>query len=79
MAKNGTYGGKPHRFVIVRKTVLIPTKAGNLEIEPLEMEITAGVPIGRRDFFGNMLMNDVNFTLTSGKRTIKGQRIAIRG
>ncbi len=71
VAKNGTYGGKPHRFVIVRKTVLIPTKAGNLEIEPLEMEITAGVPIGRRDFFGNMLMNDVNFTLTSGKRTIR--------
>ena len=71
VAKNGTYGGKPHRFVIVRKTVLIPTKAGTLEIEPLEMEITAGVPIGRRDFFGNMLMNDVNFTLTSGKRIIR--------
>lgn len=71
VAKNGTYGGKPHRFVIVRKTVLIPTKAGTLEIEPLEMEITAGVPIGRRDFFGNMLMNDVNFTLTSGKKIIR--------
>ncbi|MGI9531864.1 BatD family protein [Lutimonas sp.] len=71
VAKNGTYGGKPHRFVIVRKTVLIPHKSGKLEIEPLEMEITAGVPIGRRDFFGNMLMNDVSFTLTSGKKTIR--------
>ncbi len=71
VAKNGTYGGKPHRYVIVRKTVLIPHKSGNLEIEPLEMEITAGVPIGRRDFFGNMLMNDVNFTLTSGKKIIR--------
>lgn len=71
VAKNGTYGGKPHRYVIVRKTVLIPHKSGKLEIDPLEMEITAGVPIGRRDFFGNMLMNDVNFTLTSGKKTIR--------
>ncbi len=71
VAKNGTYGGKPHRYVVVRKTVLIPHKSGNLEIEPLEMEITAGVPIGRRDFFGNMLMNDVSFTLTSGKRNIR--------
>jgi len=71
VAKNGTYGGKPHRYVIVRKTVLIPHKAGKLEIEPLEMEITAGVPMGRRDFFGNMLMNDVNFTLTSGKKVIR--------
>lgn len=79
VAKNGSYGGKPHRFVIVRKTVLIPTKAGKLEIEPLEMEITAGVPIGRRDFFGNMLMNDVNFTLTSGKRTIRVKELPVEG
>lgn len=79
VAKNGTYGGKPHRFVIVRKTVLIPTKAGKLEIEPLEMEITAGVPIGRRDFFGNMLMNDVNFTLTSGRRTIRVKELPSDG
>jgi len=70
VAQNGTYGGQPHRYVIVRKTVLIPTKGGQLEIEPLEMEITAGVPIGRRDFFGNMLMNDVSFTLTSGRKEI---------
>jgi len=71
VAKNGTYGGKPHRYVIVRKTVLIPHKSGELVIDPMEMEITAGIPIGRRDFFGNMLMNDVSFTLTSGKKTIR--------
>lgn len=79
VAKNGTYGGKPHRFVIVRKTVLIPTKAGKLEIEPLEMEITAGVPMGRRDFFGNMLMNDVSFTLTSGRKTIRVKELPSEG
>lgn len=79
VAKNGTYGGKPHRFVIVRKTVLIPHKAGKLEIEPLEMEITAGVPIGRRDFFGNMLMNDVSFTLTSGRKTIRVKELPSEG
>jgi hypothetical protein len=79
VAKNGTYGGKPHRFVIVRKTVLIPHKAGKLEIEPLEMEVTAGVPMGRRDFFGNMLMNDVSFTLTSGKRMIRVKELPTEG
>ncbi|MCF6224016.1 MAG: BatD family protein [Flavobacteriaceae bacterium] len=71
VARNGTYGGSPHRYVIVKKTVLIPHKAGKLVIDPMEMEITAGVPIGRRDFFGNMLMNDVSFTTTSGKKTIR--------
>ncbi|UCE93289.1 MAG: BatD family protein [Flavobacteriaceae bacterium] len=79
VAKNGTYGGKPHRFVIVRKMVLIPHKSGKLEIDPLEMEITAGVPIGRRDFFGNMLMNDVNFTLTSGKKVIRVKELPEEG
>jgi len=69
-AKNGSYGGVPHRYAIVKKTVLIPHKGGQLTIDPMEMEITAGVPIGRRDFFGNMLMNDVSFTATSGKKTI---------
>jgi hypothetical protein len=71
VAENGTYDGQPHRFVVVKKVVLIPNAAGNLTIDPMEMEVTAGVPIGRRDFFGNMLMNDLNFTATSGKRTIQ--------
>ena len=68
---NGSYKGKPHRYVIVRKTVLIPHKSGKLIIDPMEMEITAGIPMGRRDFFGNMLMNDINFTTTSGKKIIQ--------
>ena len=71
VAENGTYDGQPHRFVVVKKVVLIPNAAGNLTIDPMEMEVTAGVPMGRRDFFGNMLMNDLNFTATSGKRTIQ--------
>ena len=79
VARNGSYGGKPHRYVIVKKTVLIPHKAGKLTIDPLEMEISAGIPIGRRDFFGNMLMNDVSFTLTSGKKIIKVKELPSEG
>lgn len=71
VAENGTYDGQPHRFVVVKKVVLIPNAAGSLTVDPMEMEVTAGVPMGRRDFFGNMLMNDINFTATSGKRTIQ--------
>ncbi len=79
VARNGSYGGKPHRFVVVKKTVLIPHKAGKLVIDPLEMEISAGIPIGRRDFFGNMLMNDVSFTTTSGKKTISVKELPTDG
>lgn len=70
-AQNGTYGGKPYRYVVLKKDVLIPHTAGELELDPLEMEITAGVPMGQRDFFGNLLMNDVNMTVTSGRKTIR--------
>ncbi len=70
-AQNGTYGGKPYRYVVIKKAVLIPHTAGELELDPMEMEITAGVPMGQRDFFGNLLMNDVNMTVTSGRKTIR--------
>ena len=69
-SKNGSYGGVPHKYAMVKKMVLIPHKAGKMTIDPMEMEVTAGVPMGRRDFFGNMLMNDINFTATSGKKII---------
>ncbi len=76
-AKSGTYQGQPHRFVIVKRALLIPHKSGKLEINPLEMEISAGTPIGRRDFFGNMIFNDVSFTVTSGKRIINVKPLPI--
>ena len=70
-AQDGTYKGEPYRYVIVKKAVLVPNKSGKLDIDPLEMEIVAGTPTGRRDFFGNMMFNDINFTATSGKRSIQ--------
>lgn len=68
--KDGQYQGKKVRYVIVKKTVLIPQKSGNLSIEPMEMEISAGVPIGRRDLFGNMITRNTRFTVTTGKRIV---------
>lgn len=70
-AQDGTYKGEPYRYVIVKRAVLVPNKSGKLDIDPLEMEIVAGTPTGRRDFFGNMMFNDINFTATSGKRSIQ--------
>jgi hypothetical protein len=69
-AQTGTYGGKSYRYVVLKKAVLIPHTPGEFEIDPLEMDITAGVPMGRRDFFGNQLMNDISMTVTSGRKKI---------
>lgn len=78
-AQTGTYGGKEYRYLVHKKAVLIPHTSGEFEIEPLEMEITAGVPIGRRDFFGNLLMNDVNLTVTSGRKKISVRELPLAG
>ena len=68
--QDGSFQGKAHRYVIIKKTVLIPQKSGKLTIDPMEMEITVGVPIGRRDLFGNMISNNTTLTLTTGKRNV---------
>jgi len=70
-AQDGTFQGEPYRFVVVKKVVLIPNRAGKLQVDPLEMEIVAGTPMGRRDFFGNMMFDETNFTVTTGNRTIE--------
>ncbi len=68
--QNGTYKGEDYRYVVLRKTVLYPQKTGELNIEPLSLDITVEVPSKRRDVFGRSFMNTVNRTVSSGNRTI---------
>ncbi len=75
--KDGSFQGRSHRYAIIKKTVLIPQKSGKLTIDPMEIEITAGVPIGRRDLFGNMISNNTTLILTTGKRIINAKPLPI--
>jgi len=75
--KEGSFQGRAHRYAVIKKTVLIPQKSGKLTIDPMEIEITAGVPIGRRDLFGNMISNNTTLTLTTGKRTVNVKALPI--
>lgn len=69
-AQNGTYEGKPYRFVVLKRVVLYPQKAGKLDIEPLSLEIFVDVPTNRRDFFGGRIYTQTSKTVSAGKRTI---------
>jgi BatD DUF11 like domain len=79
VVQQGTYQGQPHKYVIVKKSVLIPQKSGKLIIDPMEIEITAGVPIGRRDLFGNMMYKNVNYVVTTGKKIIDVKQLPLEG
>ncbi len=71
MVENGTYKGEPYRYVILRKTVLYPQKIGDLSIEPLVLDITVQTPSNRRDFFGQIINNTVNKTVSAGKLKVQ--------
>ena len=77
--QNGTYKGQAYRFVILKKVVLYPQKAGQLEIEPLSLDVTLDVPTNRRDFFGGRIYTQTNKTVSAGKRTIKVKPLPTQG
>lgn len=76
---DGKYNGEDYRYVILRTTVLYPQKTGELEIEPLTLDIPIDVQGNRRDIFGRRVMERVNKTISAGKRTIEVKPLPIAG
>ena len=77
--QNGTYKGQAYRYVVLKKVVLYPQKAGSLEIEPLSLDVTLDVPTNRRDFFGGPIYTQTNKTVSAGRRTINVKSLPAEG
>ncbi|WP_026452092.1 BatD family protein [Aequorivita capsosiphonis] len=75
----GKYNGEDYRFVILRTTVLYPQKTGELDIEPLTLDVPVDVQGSRRDIFGRRLMERVNRTISAGNRTINVKPLPLEG
>lgn len=75
----GKYKGEDYRYVILRSTVLYPQKIGELEIEPLTLDIPIDVRSNKRTFFGRQPMVRVNKTVSAGSRTIDVKPFPIEG
>ena len=78
-AQNGTFKGKPYRYVVLKRVVLYPQKSGKLDIEPLSLEVTVDVPTGRRDFFGGPIYAQTNKIISAGNRTIDVKSLPLEG
>ncbi|MFC7356063.1 BatD family protein [Jejudonia soesokkakensis] len=76
---DGKYKGEDYRYVIIRNTVLYPQKTGELDIEPLTVEVPVEIPTRRRDLFGRPLMKRVNRTITAGSGTINVKPLPLEG
>jgi hypothetical protein len=68
--EQGTYKGQDYKFVVLRKSVLLPQKTGKLVIEPLVLDVVVNVPTNRRDFFGGRQYQSVHQKVAAGNRTI---------
>lgn len=77
--EQGLYKGQDYRFVILRKSVLLPQKTGKLTIEPLTLDVVVNVPTNRRDFFGGRQYQSVNQKVAAGNRTINVKSLPQEG
>lgn len=75
----GTYNGEQYRYLVLQKTVLYPQKTGQLDIEPLTLDIAVQVPTNRRNIFGGQIMAQVNRTVSAGKKTINVKELPENG
>lgn len=76
---NGTYNGEQYRYVVLQKALLIPTKSGNLTIDPIKMSIVIGVPTGRGDFFGNPIVKNITKSFASAKKYVRVKNLPLDG
>jgi hypothetical protein len=75
--KMGKYNGEDYRYIVLQKTLLIPTKSGKLTIDPMKMDIVIGVPTGRADFFGNVISKNIRKEFASAKKIIRPKNLPL--
>ena len=75
----GKYNGQDYRYVVLRTTILYPQKTGELNIEPLTLDIPIDIQGNRRDIFGRRLMERVNKTISAGNRKINVKPLPLDG
>jgi len=77
--KMGKYNGEDYRYIVLQKALLVPTKTGNLAIDPMKMDIVIGVPTGRADFFGNVITRNIRKEFASPKKNIHPRSLPLEG
>jgi len=68
--QKGKYNGEDYRYIVLKRAVLIPQRAGELIVEPMKMNFSVGIPTGRGDFFGNMITRNISYSTESDVRKV---------
>ena len=74
-----TFQGQPYLSVVIKRVVLYPQKSGQLEIEPLALEVYVDVPTNQRSFFGQRIYTQATKRVSAGKRVLKVKSLPEQG
>jgi len=77
--QKGKYNGEDYRYIVLKKAILIPQRAGNLVVEPMKMDFSVGIPTGRGDFFGNMITRNIGYATESAVKTVRVKALPDEG
>ena len=77
--QKGKYNGEDYRYIVLKKAILIPQRAGNLIVEPMKMDFSVGIPTGRGDFFGNMITRNISYATESAVKTVRVKALPDEG
>lgn len=77
--QKGKYNGEDYRYIVLKKAVLIPQRAGELIVEPMKMDFSVGIPTGRGDFFGNMITRNISYSTESDVRKVRVKTLPDEG
>jgi len=77
--QKGKYNGEDYRYIVLKKAVLIPQRAGELIVEPMKMDFSVGIPTGRGDFFGNMITRNISYTTESPVKSVRVKALPEEG
>ena len=63
--KKTMYNGQAYNAAVIKQVVLIPQSSGVKKIDQLTIDLVASVPTNRRDFFGMLSTQSVNYMVES--------------
>ena len=69
--QKGKYNGEDYRYIVLKRAVLIPQRDGKLEIEPMFMDFSVGIPTGSGDWFGNMITKNISYSTQSEVKNVR--------
>uniref|UniRef100_A0A2B4R4F9 Uncharacterized protein BB-0173 n=1 Tax=Stylophora pistillata TaxID=50429 RepID=A0A2B4R4F9_STYPI len=73
------YNGEQYNTAVMAKSILVPQRAGRLEVDPMSFDVVVGIGTGQYDWFGNPVTKNVSLQVESKKRFVLVNELPLQG